>query len=552
MLDKQLSMSQVASKIMENFGDDLFVIWSEDNAEKLIIRCRIVREEKSLDEEEEETEDGLLKALEAQMLESISLRGITGITRVFMMKYDKTFIDETGDFAKKEEWVLETDGVNLADVINVEGVDTTRTYSNSFVEILSVLGIEAARSALYKEIMNVIAFDGSYVNYRHLALLVDLMTYRGHLVAISRHGFNRNDTGALMRCSFEETVEILFEAGASAELDTCEGVSQNVILGNMAPFGTGSFEVYLDEDKLSSLPSDASNVPASSLTTKNDGGSTPYEDDHFKDDVIDVSMDDSNVAFSPLITGGMNDDRSGGLTDYSGGFNATSPFSPSFGATSPSYGPTSPSYSPSSPTYSPTSPSYSPTSPSYSPTSPSYSPTSPSYSPTSPSYSPTSPSYSPTSPSYSPTSPSYSPTSPSYSPTSPSYSPTSPSYSPTSPSYSPTSPSYSPTSPSYSPTSPSYSPTSPQYSPTSPQYSPTSPQYSPTSPQYSPTSPQYSPTSPQYSPTSPQYSPTSPQYSPTSPQYSPTSPQYSPTSPQYSHTSPSYSPQHNGDNNQQN
>ena len=88
-------------------------------------------------------------------------------------------------------------------------VDSTRTYSNDFIEVLSVLGIEATRSSLYKEILNVIAFDGSYVNYRHMALLVDVMTSRGHLMAITRHGINRSDTGALMRCSFEETVEIL-------------------------------------------------------------------------------------------------------------------------------------------------------------------------------------------------------------------------------------------------------------------------------------------------------------------------------------------------------
>jgi hypothetical protein len=34
----------------------------------------------------------------------------------------------------------------------------------------------------------------------------DLMTHRGILMAITRHDINRADTGALMRCSFEETV----------------------------------------------------------------------------------------------------------------------------------------------------------------------------------------------------------------------------------------------------------------------------------------------------------------------------------------------------------
>lgn len=48
--------------------------------------------------------------------------------------------------------------------------------------------------------MNVVLqFYGLYVNYRHLALLCDVMTAKGHLMAITRHGINRQDTGALMR-----------------------------------------------------------------------------------------------------------------------------------------------------------------------------------------------------------------------------------------------------------------------------------------------------------------------------------------------------------------
>ncbi|OJA12003.1 hypothetical protein AZE42_12345 [Rhizopogon vesiculosus] len=38
----------------------------------------------------------------------------------------------------------------------------------------------------------------TYINYRHLDLLCDLMTHRGSLTAITCHGINRADTGALM------------------------------------------------------------------------------------------------------------------------------------------------------------------------------------------------------------------------------------------------------------------------------------------------------------------------------------------------------------------
>lgn len=85
---------------------------------------------------------------------------------------------------------------------------------------LQVLGIEAVRKALERELYHVISFDGSYVNYRHLALLCDTMTCRGHLMAITRHGINRQDTGPLMKCSFEETVRLylMFLNGVKVDL----------------------------------------------------------------------------------------------------------------------------------------------------------------------------------------------------------------------------------------------------------------------------------------------------------------------------------------------
>jgi len=102
----------------------------------------------------------------------------------------------------------------------------------------------------HQELRSVISFDGSYVNYRHLAMLADVMTYRGHLMAITRHGINRVETGPLMRCSFEETADILLEAATFAETDNLKGVTENIMLGQLAPLGTGQFDLFLDENML--------------------------------------------------------------------------------------------------------------------------------------------------------------------------------------------------------------------------------------------------------------------------------------------------------------
>uniref|UniRef100_A0A8C3N8R1 DNA-directed RNA polymerase subunit n=1 Tax=Geospiza parvula TaxID=87175 RepID=A0A8C3N8R1_GEOPR len=585
MTDRKLTMEQIAEKINAGFGDDLNCIFNDDNAEKLVLRIRIMNSDENKMQEEEEVvdkmdDDVFLRCIESNMLTDMTLQGIEQISKVYMHlpqtdNKKKIIITEDGEFKALQEWILETDGVSLMRVLSEKDVDPVRTTSNDIVEIFTVLGIEAVRKALERELYHVISFDGSYVNYRHLALLCDTMTSRGHLMAITRHGVNRQDTGPLMKCSFEETVDVLMEAAAHGESDPMKGVSENIMLGQLAPAGTGCLDLLLDAEKCkhgmeipSALPGLGVGGPTGmffgsapspmggmspAMTPWNQGATPAYG---AWSPSVGSGMTPGGAGFSPSAAS----DASGFSPGYSPAWSPTpgspgspgpsSPYIPSpGGAMSPSYSPTSPAYEPRSPGgYTPQSPSYSPTSPSYSPTSPSYSPTSPNYSPTSPSYSPTSPSYSPTSPtspSYSPSSPRYTPQSPTYTPSSPSYSPSSPSYSPTSPKYTPTSPSYSPSSPEYTPTSPKYSPTSPKYSPTSPKYSPTSPTYSPTTPKYSPTSPTYSPTSPVYTPTSPKYSPTSPTYSPTSPKYSPTSPTYSPTSPKgstYSPTSPGYSP----------
>jgi DNA-directed RNA polymerase II subunit RPB1 len=157
--------------------------------------------------------------------------------------------DANGQYSEKQEmeWVLDTEGVKLLDVMSVDGVDYRRTTSNHVIEVFEVishfflifshfcqvLGIEAVRQSLLNELRRVISFGGSYVNYRHLAMLVDVMTFRGHLMAITRHGINRVSSGALMRCSFEETVEILLDAAAFSETDHLLGVTENIMLGQV-------------------------------------------------------------------------------------------------------------------------------------------------------------------------------------------------------------------------------------------------------------------------------------------------------------------------------
>merc|ERR1712232_97863 len=262
MVDKKIKMNEIAAEIANEYGSDLNVLVSNDNADGLVVRIRIVNDVPMVhgvdehgntimeDNEMGQEDDVFLKRLEKNMLQTLRLRGVEDVKKVFMREDKKTTWDDEKGFGRVVEWVLETDGTNLMSVLGVDYVDATRTISNDIVEVFVVLGIEGVRGAILSELRNVISFDGSYVNYRHLACLVDVMTMQGHLMAIDRHGINRVDSGPLLRCSFEETVDMLMDAAVFAEEEILKGVTENIMMGQLARVGTGDMDLLLDEQKV--------------------------------------------------------------------------------------------------------------------------------------------------------------------------------------------------------------------------------------------------------------------------------------------------------------
>ena len=153
-------------------------------------------------------------------------------------------------YAHDDPLVVETAGTDFENVLCDRMIDPHRTYTNNIIETYQVLGIEAAREMLLREIRNVIEYDGSYVDYRHVGLLVDTMTYKGMLMSITRHGINRTETGVLMRCSFEETVNIITDAAVFGERDHLKGITENIVMGKHSKIGTGLVDILVDPARM--------------------------------------------------------------------------------------------------------------------------------------------------------------------------------------------------------------------------------------------------------------------------------------------------------------
>ena len=258
---KKISPQVIAEQIKELTGLKISTIASNDNDSNPVIQIRYFLEEENTSVEKV-SGDVLLKYTLDVLQSQLVLFGTPGIDTVYISEETiNEFEDEDAPSSAPRKWgrdrglmdreyVLQTDGSNLRGAMAEESLDFTKIYTNDINEIFEVLGIEAARRALMKEIRMVISFDGSYVNHRHLSMLCDVMTYKGFLMPITRNGINRIDTSPLQKASYEETQEIFMEAAVFGEKDKLLGVSENVMTGQLLPTGTGVFDVYLDTKKL--------------------------------------------------------------------------------------------------------------------------------------------------------------------------------------------------------------------------------------------------------------------------------------------------------------
>lgn len=186
-----------------------------------------------------ETEDlQKLQKMKEKIMKKL-IRGIKGIKRGMIKKEE----GENG-----EEWVIQTEGTNLSDVLTkIEGVDKTRTYCNHLHEIEKFLGIEAARETIIREANSVLEDQSLDVNIRHLNVMADLMCESGEIQQIGRHGISGNKKSVMARAAFEVTIKQLLGASISGEEEELMGIPENVIVGQLVPtIGTGSIDLTMD------------------------------------------------------------------------------------------------------------------------------------------------------------------------------------------------------------------------------------------------------------------------------------------------------------------
>ena len=142
-----------------------------------------------------------------ERLPSVVIKGLPTVNRAII------HMDETKSGG--QTYKLYVEGDNLREVIATYGVDGRKCTSNNTLEVANTLGIEAAKKTIIEEVKYTMESHGMSIDIRHIQLLADLMTCRGEVLGITRHGMAKMKESVLMLASFEKTADHLFDAAYS-------------------------------------------------------------------------------------------------------------------------------------------------------------------------------------------------------------------------------------------------------------------------------------------------------------------------------------------------
>ncbi|CAE6502913.1 unnamed protein product [Rhizoctonia solani] len=181
----------------------------------------------------------LLVGILEQCMHKTIIHEISNITSVHEVKEPNP--KHPGRFRTKH---LETTGTNFPGIwaAAADVVDLNNITSNDIYAILCSYGVEMARMAILKEIESVFSVYKIAVDFRHLTLIADYMTFDGGYKPFNRRGISTHSS-PLLKASYETTAAFLSDATLHGDFDDLTSPSGNIVLGRPVQTGTGIFSI---------------------------------------------------------------------------------------------------------------------------------------------------------------------------------------------------------------------------------------------------------------------------------------------------------------------
>ena len=175
--------------------------------------------------------DVYIKEIVIPNLYKIQINGVENVSNIFYTKQNDG------------SWYIQTSGGHISNILSLPFVDKVKSMCNNMWDIYQTFGIEATRQFIIDEFIHVVSSDGTYINQRHVTVLVDIMTNTGCITSISRYGTTRGSFGIISKASFEESIDNFMKAGFFSEKEYIDGVSPSILCGVRSGVGTGMIDV---------------------------------------------------------------------------------------------------------------------------------------------------------------------------------------------------------------------------------------------------------------------------------------------------------------------
>ena len=233
LTQRSLSIDDVASALRLFVGSEANVVSTKKWCPEWIVSIRPPSFSSSA--MGTEIDRSITEGVHDSLLESAIVNGLHGISKA-IASFNK----------ESQNWVVDTDGSDIASINMLLGLDKQMTYTNNIMEACRCFGVEAAVALQQAELHRVLSFDGSYVDPRHTWLLSDAVTRSGTTNPLNRHKMEELG-GSLLQCaSFEQTLDVFGVGAAFGSSDNLSGATEKLIVGQPVHVGTGSFEILLE------------------------------------------------------------------------------------------------------------------------------------------------------------------------------------------------------------------------------------------------------------------------------------------------------------------
>lgn len=146
------------------------------------------------------------------------ISGIRNITDYYLSSIEVDTWTADGVLTRLKRPCIRTSGSNLSEVCKLPWVDIVHPTTNDLMELYTLFGIDAMRTAIENNLLHVMASNSADVSRRYIGIIAHEMCRTGIPCALTFVGLTQSETSTLKLATFERSLESFVRAACSRSI----------------------------------------------------------------------------------------------------------------------------------------------------------------------------------------------------------------------------------------------------------------------------------------------------------------------------------------------